>query len=195
MGYTTDFIGHIDIHPPLNDDEQRYLTAFRHTRHFRREEGQYAVPGNPVAENRDGIETERYNTVHPRQPSFWCDWQPCWDGCCITWSGGEKFYNAVPWLEYLIDHFLRPGAYAESSELSELAGFTFDHRADGVIAACRRDNKELSLIRVDDNRVSEEILRPADSRYLDFPPLAYEEEIDRWEERRTRRRGRRPKSA
>ena len=195
MGYTTDFIGHIDINPSLNDDEVRYLLGFAHTRHFRREEGQYAVPGNPIAEDGEGIEIDRYNTVHPRQPSFWCDWQPCWDGCCITWSGAEKFYNAVPWLEYVIEHFLRPGAWAEASGLPCFEGFTFDHRADGVIAACRRDNKELSLIRVEDNRVTEEIVRPADSRFLDFPPLAYEEVIDRWEGRRKRRRSRRGGSA
>src|SRR5262245_28779808 len=28
VGYTTDFIGHVDIEPPLNEAEQAYLTAF-----------------------------------------------------------------------------------------------------------------------------------------------------------------------
>ena len=191
MGYTTDFIGHIDIQPPLNGDEQRYLTAFMHTRHYRRKAGEYFVPGNPVAEDRGSVDIDRYNQVDPRQPSFYCQWEVCWDGCCIAWSGAEKFYDAVPWLEYLINHFLKPGAYAESSGLPSFEGFTFDHRADGVIAACRRDTKELSLIRVASNRVSREVLWPEDDTYLDLPPLPYEEEIDRWEERRARRRGKR----
>lgn len=39
MGYTTDFIGHIDISPSLNEAEQAYLSAFSLTRHYDREEG------------------------------------------------------------------------------------------------------------------------------------------------------------
>lgn len=39
MGYTTDFLGHIDVHPPLNEAEQTYLTAFSRSRRFDREGG------------------------------------------------------------------------------------------------------------------------------------------------------------
>jgi len=61
MGYSTDFIGHIDIHPRLNIAEQRYLHAFASTRHYRRAEGPYAVPGNPMAEERGCVAVEEYN--------------------------------------------------------------------------------------------------------------------------------------
>jgi hypothetical protein len=40
MGYTTDFIGHIGIDPPLNEAEQSYLRAFAESRRWDR-------PGGP----------------------------------------------------------------------------------------------------------------------------------------------------
>ena len=93
------------------------------------------MPGNPLAEDGNDVDPDRYNEVEARQPSFYCQWEPCWDGCCFTWDGTEKFYNAVPWLEYLIDHFLKPEAYAAATNLPCFEGFTFDHRADGIIDA------------------------------------------------------------
>ena len=110
----------------------------------------------------------------------------------MSYNGHEKFYRATEWMRYLIDHFLRPGAHAEDSGLHWFDGFTFDHRCDGVVAGCRRDNKELFLIRVEDNEVREEVLRPADPRYLDFPPLPYEAYLDAMDESRPRRRRRKP---
>jgi hypothetical protein len=57
--------------------------------------------------------------------------------------------------------------------------FSFDHRLDGLVVGCRRDNKELFGIRVTDNVVTTEVLWAADLRYVDYPPLPYEVEIDR----------------
>lgn len=51
VGSTTDFIGHVDIDPPLNDAEIEYLTAFSESRRCLRPGGPYAVPGNARAEN------------------------------------------------------------------------------------------------------------------------------------------------
>ena len=188
MGHTTDFIGHIDIEPSLNDDEIAYLTAFSESRRCYREGGPYAVPGNPAAERDEDIPTAQANTGAEGQPGYWCDWVPCWDGCCLAYNGNEKFYGSVPWLKYLIQHFLKPGARASRSGLAFFDGFTFDHVLEGMVVGCRRDNKELFAINVKNNRVTEKILRPADPRYFDYPPLPYELEIDRWEGRRRRRR-------
>lgn len=190
MGYTTDFIGHVDVNPPMNRAEQEYLAAFGQSRRYDRPGGPYDVPGNPVAEltSPKSVSTATLNRGAESQPGLWCDWTPCWDGCCLSYNGYEKFYNGTRWLIYLIEHFLRPGAYARASGLAQFAEFGFDHYLDGIIAGCRRDNKELFLIRVEDNQVREEVLRPADRRYVDFPPLAYEEEIDRWEGERTKKR-------
>ena len=124
MGFSTDFVGHIDIEPPLNDAEIAYLLAFAGSRRFDRTDP-YEVPGNPRAEAGDGVEPDRYNRPAPGQPDLWCDWQVCWDGCCITWSGKEKSYSMEPWLGYVVDHFLKAGAEAEGDPRFE--EFTFDH--------------------------------------------------------------------
>ena len=47
MGYTTDFIGHVDIAPALNEAEIDYLEAFCASRRWERPGGPYEVPGNP----------------------------------------------------------------------------------------------------------------------------------------------------
>lgn len=185
MGFTTDFIGHLDIAPPLNDEEVEYLTAFTSSRRCLREGGEYAVPDNPHAEDPDDFAADTYNTPPPGQPQLWCDWEVCWDGCCLTWSGNEKSYQMTRWLSYLIEHFLKPGARAAGCPGFE--GFTFDHVVSGQVVGCRRDNKELFSIVVTDNRVREKVLRPADPRYTDFPPLPYEASADRWQRRRRRR--------
>lgn len=188
MGYTTDFIGHIDIAPALNREEIAYLTAFSASRRFQRPGGPYEVPGNPRAEELEGDPDDGYNYPPDGQPGLWCDWVPCWDGCCLSYNGVEKFYGAVPWLRYLIDHFLKPNAKASRTNDPQFADFTFDHVLEGMVVGCRRDNKQLFSITVSNNRVREKVLRQADRRYLDYPPLPYEEAIDRQLSPRQRRR-------
>jgi hypothetical protein len=184
MGFSTDFVGHIDIEPPLNDAEVAYLSAFGASRRYDRGDP-YEVPGNPRAESSAGI-GDRYNRPAPGQPDLWCDWKVCWDGCCITWSGKEKSYEMEPWLRYVIDHFLKAEAHAFGDPRFE--DFTFDHVLGGTLVGCRRDNKELFAIKVVDNEVSRQVMVRADPRYLDFPPLPYEAEIDREVDDRRRRR-------
>jgi hypothetical protein len=191
MGFTTDFIGHVDIEPALNQDEIEYLTAFGHSRRFDRPDGPYAVPGNPMAvlENeRETVDVDTYNRVAPGQPQLWCQWVPCLDGCCLSFDGNEKFYQPVAWMRYLINHFLKPGAAASRSGLPAFEHFTFDHRLDGMVVGCRRDNKELFAIQVKANRVTERVLRAGLPEYFGREPLAYEREIDRWRASSRRRR-------
>lgn len=187
MGHTTDFLGHIDIDPSLNHAETAYLTAFARSRRFDRPGGPYEVPDDPRAETGEDFEIDRYNAVAIGQPSLWCDWEPCGDGCCLAFNGTEEFYEPVRWLRYLVTHFLKPGAKASSTALDQFAAFTFDHRLNGIVVGCRRDNKELFAINVTNNRVTEKILRPADQRYVDRSPLPYETAIDRGPKRRRRR--------
>ncbi|MDX6299236.1 MAG: hypothetical protein QOF53_450, partial [Nocardioidaceae bacterium] len=87
MGYTTDFIGHIDITPSLNDDEIAFLSAFSGSRRFARDRGPYDVPRNPRAEEYGDFDRVAYNKTAPGQPGLWCDWVPCWDGCCLAYNG------------------------------------------------------------------------------------------------------------
>ena len=88
-----------------------------------------AVPevlGNPRADATIDVDPASASSSAPGQPGLWCDWVPCWDGCCLTFKGNGKFYSAVPWLRYLMTHLL------------QLGGFTFDHALDGVIIGARR---------------------------------------------------------
>jgi len=39
------------------------------------------------------------------QPGLWCKWRIDHNGNYLSWDGGEKFYNYVEWLKYLINHF------------------------------------------------------------------------------------------
>jgi hypothetical protein len=190
VGYTTDFIGHIEIDPPLNTTEQHYLLAFSASRRYDRMGGPYGVPGNPSAEHDERpADIDTYNALAPGQPSLWCGWQPCWGGCCLAYDGVEKFYGATRWLTYLIDHFLEPQAHAANTGLACFDGFTFDHVLDGIVAACRRDTRELYLIQVEHNVVCEKTLHAPEARFIDADPLPYESAID--DSRARRRRPRR----
>lgn len=164
MGYNTNVIGHIEVHPPLSLVEQRYLTTFSRLRHYDRPGGPYEIVGNPGAEytREASLPTELTNSIAPGQPNYWCDWEPCWEGCCLVHSGKEKSYSLRAWLEYLIEHFLRPGAVGQQSGSPWLEGFSFDHVLNGIVACCRTDNRALWLIRVEDNEVREEVLRRGD---------------------------------
>lgn len=194
MGYTTDFIGHFDITPALNDSEQAYLTAFARSRRSRLSRSPYDVPGNPTAaqiESTLGALTDRQrdrdNQTAVGQPGLWCDWVPSHGGGALCWNGGEKFYDSAAWLEYLINHFLRPGAAAARSGLPYFNEFTFDHVLDGVVAGNRRDNRELFLIDVNHNQVEKIVVRegmPEYWRYLD--ELDYEKAVDAWAANRRR---------
>ena len=186
MGYSTDFVGNLTVTPRLNDHEIEYLNAFRQSRRCVRPGGPYEVPGNPRAESSADFEAEHYNELAAGQPNLWCDWQVCWDGDCIAWDGTEKSYSMVPWLRYLINHFLKPGAKAEGHPGFE--EFTFDHAVTGMVVGCRRDTKELFSVRVIDNRVVERVLNPGHPEWAAYPALPYEGEIDRWATRRRRRR-------
>jgi len=191
MGHTTDFVGHIDIEPALNQDEMEYLTAFSLSRRFARPEGPYAVPGNPMAARdveREAVDVDTYNTIAPGQPRLYCQWVPCLDGCCLAFDGHEKFYAPVDWMRYLIQHFLKPGAKASRSGLPAFEHFTFDHQLDGMVVGCRRDTKELFAIQVRDNRVTKKVLRAGRPELQWRDPLPYEQEIDRWESSSRRRR-------
>jgi len=187
VGYTTDLIGHIAIDPPLNDAEVDYLTAFAETRRWFRPAGRYVVLDHPMLkESYDDIDL--FNRPWPGEPSLNCDWVPSCGGQCITFNGNEKFYQPGPWLRYLIDHFLKPGAKASDTEDPAFDGFTFDHVLDGVIAACRRDTAKLWLIRVKNNRVREQVLFPGVDERDVWGPFPYEESIERSRARRGRRR-------
>jgi hypothetical protein len=88
MGYDTRFEGQFDLDKPLTHAHWRRLSNFSQERH-----------------------------EEPAHPSIWCDWTPTDEGDGIEWNGTEKFYAYVPWLQYLIDHFLQPWGYTLSGSV------------------------------------------------------------------------------
>lgn len=71
MGYTTRFVGSLEIEPQLSKEFIEIINHFAKTRHDEK-----------------------------RFPGIWCQWIINDDGC-LCWNSGEKFYNYVEWLEYL----------------------------------------------------------------------------------------------
>jgi hypothetical protein len=133
MGYTTDFSGEFESNKPFSPEHKAYLKQFAYTRRMARdpkvaetlpdplreavklpigEEGGYYVgtDDNDFGQKRDESVLE-HNGPPKGQPGLWCQWTPNEAGTAIEWDGGEKFYEYVAWLEYLIEHFLKPWGY------------------------------------------------------------------------------------
>jgi len=190
MGYTTDFVGWVQIDPPLNEHETEYLRAFSRTRRWDRPGGKYVVLPHPLAEDEPTLDdrSDAHNRPAHGEPGPWCPWLPSTDGRVLAFDGREKAYDAVAWLRYLIRAFLAPGAEASAGTDPQFTGFSFDHVCDGAVAACRRDTGRTSLILVTDNEVDELVLMPGVPEDVVWAGLPYEEEADRARQRAAVRR-------
>lgn len=133
MGYTTTFDGSFDVSPPLEERHRLYLSAFCETRRMARNAkitatrpdplrhavglpvgagGDFFVGETGYAGQDNGPDVIDHNNPPRGQPGLWCKWTPTEDGAFIEWSGAEKFYDYVEWLQYLVDYFLTPWGYA-----------------------------------------------------------------------------------
>ncbi|MFW5887889.1 MAG: hypothetical protein ACOCUH_03720 [Bacteriovoracia bacterium] len=138
MGYDTTFEGAFGISPVLKPEHQKYLKAFSETCRVKRnsdlvknlEDPIREAVGLPVGEdggyfvNADGFMGQNedssvidYNRPPKNQPSLWNQWIPSEDGTMIVWNEGEKFYDYVEWIQYLVDHFLIPWGYTLNGEV------------------------------------------------------------------------------
>jgi hypothetical protein len=188
MGYTTDFVGWVQVDPPLNELEADYLRAFSRTRRWDRPAGPYIVLPHPLAADEVGEDVDAYNRPSIGEPSLWCPWTATGNGAALAFDGIEKAYGATAWLEYLIQTFLQPNATAAQVDDAALDGFTFNHVCDGAVASCRRDTGQVSLILVTDNKVDERVLLPGVPEGVVWAGLPYEAEIDRHRQRAAVRR-------
>lgn len=132
MGYSTDFSGSFTLNKPLAENHRKYLMAFSGTRRMRRNPNKITTPdpireavGLPLGHSGDyfvgadlnnagqGMSADiiDYNCPPSDQPGLWCQWVPNNDGTEIEWDGGEKFYNYIEWIKYLISNFLKPWGY------------------------------------------------------------------------------------
>lgn len=179
MGYTTDFVGWVQMDPPLNEHETDYLRAFSQTRQWDRPKGRFVVLAHPLADDEPNGPVDAYNRPAPAEPGLWCPWTPAMEGNVLAFDGVEKAYRAVAWLDYLISTFLSPGGAASTSGDAQFGDFTFDHICDGAVASCRRDTGRLSVILVTDNTVEERVLLPGVPEGVVWGGLPYEAEADR----------------
>lgn len=160
MGYTTYFTGHFNISPPLEPAQVTYLNLFNSSRRMKRDpniaatlpdpareavglpigtEGAYFVGGAGYAgQDRDASILD-YNEPPSGQPSLWCDWMISDEGLGgLEWDETEKFYNYVEWLEYLIEHFLKP----------------WGRTLNGEVEYQGEDPADFGKIQVNDNKVT-----------------------------------------
>lgn len=122
MGYTTDFQGQFDLNPTLSEEQVTYLLNFSNSRRMKRDVsileknfgpcnnimGTYGEEGEFFVDDIEDDSVIEHNYPPKTQPGLWCQWIPTEGGQELIWDGGEKFYDYVEWLEYLIKSFFNP---------------------------------------------------------------------------------------
>jgi hypothetical protein len=165
MGYQTDFVGYLEIDPPLGPREISFINRISGSRFLEESSVQLRVADEDDEVLRD---------LTSRAPRGWSNWTVCPQGCCLSYDGGDKANHMVPWLKFLMTTFLVPGAAAEG-----VRGMSCDHVVTGMVVGSRRDTRELYSITVRNNHVDVELLWPGNPRWSDYPRLAYQIQIDR----------------
>lgn len=138
MGYTTTFEGAFTLTPAANAEQILYINKFSETRRMKRSsetlqklfdgnfglegkygtEGEYFIGGSGFMGQDSDESVLDYNDPSKNQPGLWCKWVISPDGKTLYWSGSEKFYYYVEWLEYLIEHFFMPWKIVLNGEVS-----------------------------------------------------------------------------
>lgn len=150
MGYTTDFNGVFKLNKKLDKATHEFLVKLNETRRMKRDkfklldktginygfDGEFYVDGDGFMGQDDDDSVIDHNSPPKTQPGLWCQWRPTNDGKGIQWDQGEKFYNYVEWVEYIIMKVLAPKGYSLTGAV-QWRGETFDDIGTIVI----RDNK------------------------------------------------------
>jgi hypothetical protein len=138
MGYTTDFYGQLETDWTMKQEHVDYINTFCSVRHMQRnaaiaetfpdpvrlaaglpigiDGGYYVGNTNDYGQDMDAS-VKNGNQPPAGQPGLWCQWELVDNGQYLTWDGGEKFYNYVEWLRYLIEHFFEPWGYKLNGEI------------------------------------------------------------------------------
>jgi hypothetical protein len=145
MGYSTDFCGSLKFNKPVEDWLVEYINKLGDTRRMKRDpekikeifpdwkekcfngdlgvDGGYFIGSNGFMGQEKDESVVEYNYPPYGQPGLWCQW--IINGDLLEWDGGEKFYNYVEWLEYLIEHFFAPLGYVLNGDI-EWQGEDYD---------------------------------------------------------------------
>jgi hypothetical protein len=111
MGYSTTFKNKFNLNKPLDEVTYNFLLGLGTTRRMARNvDKKYGVEGEFYVEN-DDLGVVNSDKQPKTQSGLWCQWVPTEDHMAIEWDGGEKFYNYVQWIEYLISKVLAPRGY------------------------------------------------------------------------------------
>ena len=135
MGYTTYFSGEFTFNKPVTEELKTFINKFSDTRRMIRDNskikelypnwrelcfnGDLGIDGAYFVGEADdcfvgGRDTSIINgNSAGNQLGLWCQWIIN-NNNELVWDDGEKFYNYVEWLEYLIEHFFAPLGYALS---------------------------------------------------------------------------------
>lgn len=137
-GNTTEFTGQFTLDRPLEKAHRLYLERFSCSRRMKRDErlvenmedpfrkavglpvgkeGEYFVGGEGEYGQNDDISVVDCNTAPSTQPGVWCQWIPDNNGESIVWDNGEKFYNYIEWIRYIITNFITPWGYVLNGEV------------------------------------------------------------------------------
>lgn len=81
-------------------------------------EGEFYVDGKGMCGQDHEANVIDFNRPPATQPGLWCGWVPTDDGTAIVWDEGEKFYDYVEWIEYLISAILTPRGYVLNGEVT-----------------------------------------------------------------------------
>ena len=141
MGYSTDFWDEFTIDKPLDDETYALLEGLSQTRRMSRDivklgkrvyeienptpedianwEKEFGCEGEFWVGDQDKTEDVINDNQPPAtQPGLWCQWEILEDRQTIIWDGGEKFYEYIAWIEYIIDRILKPRGYTVNGEVT-----------------------------------------------------------------------------
>jgi len=138
MGYTTDFDGSVTINKKVDKATYDLLVGLHNTRRMKRDlkklakslkitekealarygkDGQLFVGATGHGGQDNSPDIVDYNAPPQDQPGLWCQWEIQEDHKTIQWDGGEKFYNYIEWMQYLIEIILKPKGYVVNGEI------------------------------------------------------------------------------
>lgn len=114
MGTTTWYAGQFVMNKKLDASTQAFLIHLAQTKRMKRHVNPriYGVEGEfYVLDDHEGVISDSPPVT---QPGRWLHWIPTQDGLGLKWDGGEKFYEDVAWLEYLLERVLKGRGYTFS---------------------------------------------------------------------------------